>query len=81
MLIIEIILTVVAWYKGWKWLSLIPVGVALLLGVFVGMSVGLSGGTDVSGAIVIDILAIIALIVMCVKGKKEEPTKPTEPTV
>lgn len=73
MLIIEIILTVVAWYKGWKWLSLIPVGVAILLGIIVGMSVGLSGGTDISGAIIIDILAIIALIVMCIKGKKEEP--------
>lgn len=73
MLIIEIILTVFAWRKGWKWLALLPVGIALLIGFIIGFSVGFSGG-DVStlgnGVIFIDVMAIIALIIMIVKGPK-----------
>lgn len=73
MLIIEIILTIFAWRKGWKWLSLIPVGAALLLGLLIGFSVGSSGGSveSVNGfAFFLDLLVIIALIVMNVKDPK-----------
>jgi purine-cytosine permease-like protein len=73
MLLIEIILTIFAWRNGWKWLSLIPVGAAVLIGMIIGYSVGMSGGTvDVygSGLFIFDILAIIALIVMVVKKKE-----------
>jgi uncharacterized membrane protein YfcA len=70
MLIIEIILTIFAWRKGWKWLSLIPLGAALLLGLLMGFFVGASGG-DLNAAkglaIFLDLLAIVALIVMVSK--------------
>lgn len=64
LLLAQIILTIIVWKKGWKWLSLIPVGVCLLIGLLI----GLSGGESISG-IFIDIISIIALIVMWTKPK------------
>jgi len=72
-LIIEIVLTVFAWRKGWKWLALLPVGIAMLIAFIAGYMVGLSGGnvSEVSNnAIVLDISAIIALIIMLIKAPK-----------
>jgi hypothetical protein len=80
MLIIEIILTIVAWRKGWNWLAIIPVGIAFCIGLIIGAS-----GTPIDNpmsVIIWDILAIIALIVMVAvnpPGKKIEPTKPVDP--
>lgn len=80
MLIIEIILTIFAWRKGWKWLALLPMGAALLLGILMGFFVGASGG-DVDAAkglaIILDIGAVIALIVMLVKTPKSATTTDT----
>lgn len=79
MLIIEIILTIFAWRNGWKWLSLIPVGCALLLGLFMGMAVGASGG-DINIAkglaIFLDVSAIIALIVLVARKPKSTDETP-----
>ncbi|MCM1564577.1 MAG: hypothetical protein NC238_01225 [Dehalobacter sp.] len=75
MLIIEIILTIFVWRKGWKWLSLIPIGIALLVGFSIGFGAGMSGGAVNPGnVILIDIFAIIALIIMLVKGPKSKET-------
>ena len=63
LLIAEIILTIFVW-KKWKWLALLPLGLAVLIGSVYGYIIGMNGGTDVSGAIVIDVLAIVALIIM-----------------
>ena len=71
MLIIEIILTIVAWQK-WGWKSLIPLGAAFLIGFLIGMSGGVVG----PGVIAVDILAIIALIVMCFKGPQSQSPTP-----
>jgi hypothetical protein len=73
LLIIEIILTIVAWNKGWKWLSLLPVGIAILLG----FGIGFCGGTIESNpeVIFIDILAIIVLIIMSLKTPKNNEIK------
>lgn len=74
LLIIEIILTIVAWRKGWRYKSLIPMGSALVIGFLLGFGVGLSGGSlaSVSGlAITLDVLAVIALIVLCVVKPKQ----------
>jgi len=62
LLIAEIVLTVLVWQKGWKWLSLIPVISALLIGLMFGI---VGGSLIVSPWIIlIDVLAVIALIVM-----------------
>lgn len=75
LLIIEIILTIFAWRKGWKWLALLPVGICVTIGFFIGITGGsLEGG----GLIVPDILATLALILMVIKGPKG--TETTEKT-
>lgn len=60
--ILEIILAVFAWRKGWKWMSLIPIAIAFVIGLIC----GLSGGTP-SDVILVDVIAIIALAIMCFK--------------
>jgi len=74
MLLIEIILTIFVWRKGWKWWSLLPVGIAFLAGILIGMGAGMAGGNidNIGPAVLLDLFAIIALIVMLVKGPKEK---------
>jgi len=64
--IIEIILTIFAWRKEWKWKSLIPI----LMAFCVGLICGVSGCTS-SDVIFVDYLTIIILIVMCIKTPHE----------
>ena len=81
LLIAEILLTIFAWRNGWKWLSLIPVGIAMLIGLFIGIGVGASGGNvyDVRGIVTLfDIGAIIALTVMVSKKPKSKTNLPIE---
>jgi hypothetical protein len=82
MLIIEIILTVFVWKKGWKWMALLPLGGALFIGFLIGLGIGASGGSvdDVSGlAVFIDVAAIVALIIMLIKGPKTDTHLETNP--
>ena len=65
MLILEIILTIVAWGRGWKWLALLPLGIAFGIGLIAGAS----GVTDLTSLIWIDVVAIIVLIGMAIKKK------------
>lgn len=80
-IIIEIVLTVFAWRNGWKWRSLIPLGVVTFIIFFIGFGVGLSGGDSslVPSFAILDLAAIIALIIMIVKKPKslEQNTPPT----
>lgn len=66
LLIAEIILTAFVWNKGWRWFSLLPVGIAVLVGIML----GLSGSTEIGGFVIFDILAIVALVIMLVNPKK-----------
>jgi len=72
-ILFEIGLTIWAWNRGWKWLSLIPMGIVLIIAFFVGVGIGTSGGSvnDASWVVTLDIMAIIALIIMVISGKKE----------
>jgi hypothetical protein len=84
LIIIQIVLTIFAWKKGWKWYSLIPVAVAFGVGFFIGIGVGSAGGSvsDLSGVVVLDILAIVALAIMCFvapKSKQIEETNEVPP--
>lgn len=74
MLIIEIILTVLAW-RNWKWLAILPVAIAFLIGYFLGAS---GVAVDDPNIIIIDIIAIVVLLVMAiVKPKKKLEDKDT----
>ena len=44
LLLAEIILTIFDWRKGYKWLSLLPVGVGLITGFILGAGIAASGG-------------------------------------
>ena len=72
-LIIEIILTIVAWNKGWKAKALLPMGICLAIGILIGMIIGSVGVTSVPlGLIVFDIAAVVVLIVMICKPPKKD---------
>lgn len=76
LIIVEIILTVWAWRKGWGWWSLIPPGVAIAVMVFIEVGIIIGGGSVESArgiGIVFDFLAIIALAAMI--AMKSEPEK------
>jgi hypothetical protein len=74
LIIVELILTVFAWRKGWRWKALIPVACTISLGLFAGTAIGLSGG-QLSGATNVlfffgDLASTAILIVLCVKKPK-----------
>ena len=77
MLIIEIILTIFAWRKGWKWLSLIPIVVAFCIGIIIGLS---GGTTDLTSYIIWDFLAIVILILMNITTPNKSVEPPKTPT-
>lgn len=72
MLIIEIILTIVAWGRGWRWLSLIPLGSLMLLAILIGLSIPLALSNPLQ-FIWLDVLAIIALIIMIAQPRRKAP--------
>jgi len=67
-LIIQVILTFFAWKNGWRWYSLLPVGIAMVIGFMVGITTG--GQGDLSWMVIFDLGSIVALIVMCAKKPK-----------
>ena len=72
-LIIEILLTIRAWQKGWKGWALLPLGVGILMGFFVGIAAGAGGGTieDILPlCVLIELGIIVSLIAMSVKAPK-----------
>lgn len=68
LLILEIILTVTAWRKGYGALALLPLAFAIGIGFIVGSANPES--VDWLGFIWIDILAIVALIIMIATASK-----------
>ena len=70
-MIIEGILTSIAWRKGWGPVALLPLAAAILL--------GLIGGVEHSLAIGLfgDVVCYVALISMIVKGRKSAATPAT----
>lgn len=67
LLIVEIILTVFAWRKGWRWLALLPVGIAHVAAFVSGLAIGASGGNienSIGVFLIYDLLLIIAQVVM-----------------
>lgn len=66
--ILQIVLTIAAFFRGWKWKALIPLVVGFTLGFIVPT---LSGGQEPSWfqsfVTVYNIVVIIALVVMIIK--------------
>ena len=71
LLIIEIILAIVAWKRGWKAWALVPLLFAFMAGIFFGL---MGASPEQSYVYVIsDLIAIAMLIIMCII-KREERT-------
>ena len=65
MIIAEILLTIYLWLAGYKWFSLIPAGIGILLSIIISVSLTLAGfPPDKLNLFFIDILIIIAQIIM-----------------
>jgi uncharacterized membrane protein YfcA len=80
LLIAEIILTIFAWRAGWKWLALLPLGIFGLIGFLIGLRIGALGGTtsDISWAVIFDVIVVIILIVMIIIKRKKLEDKEDE---
>jgi hypothetical protein len=71
-LILEIILTIIAWQRGWKWKALIPVTAAFIMGIFLAtISIATGNIPNPSSTVMWDIMAVIALIILCSIKPKE----------
>jgi predicted MFS family arabinose efflux permease len=82
LLIIEILLTIAVWRKGWKGWALLPAGISLALGFVLGFSIGASGGRPeewIGLGLIIDGISIMALIIMVTRNpKKVKEDRPAE---
>lgn len=68
MLILELFLTIIVWFRGWKWKALAPLGGVTVVSLIIGFTLGLSGGNLESVAplmIAMDFTATGALLGMC----------------
>ena len=64
LLITEIILTIVAWKRGWKWWTLLIWAIALITAFIVSMA------RHVESGFVADIILVAGLLVMSIKARK-----------
>jgi len=72
-LVIEILLTISAWRKGWKGWALLPIGIGMSIGFLLGMSAGATGGNveDILPmCIFVDLATLISLIVLAAKAPR-----------
>jgi len=78
-LIIQIILTIIAWNRGWRWLALIPIAVGFTLGFIIGTIIKSMGYSieDFGWLVIFDIIVGIILLIMCIKKRNSEEL-PTE---
>lgn len=70
LLILQIILTVAAWRKGWRWRALIPGALGLAFGFFIGLGIGSSGGSieDANALfLLMDLAVTVALVVLAIR--------------
>lgn len=84
-LLLEIVLTIVAWRKGWRWKALRPVGVSAVVGLILGIALVSGGHTSMpDGAkifgLLVDVVMVVWLIVMITTAKDLPPpgTPPRE---
>jgi len=78
MLILQIILTGIAWFRGWKWYSLFPITIGFLLALGI-KYFNISPSNTVSNDLVVTILNVIvniSLLFMCIVKKPTNSETP-----
>lgn len=82
MILLELILVIVTWRRGWRWWSLLPWACAYVLAFSIGFAMGAAGVRGQEAYLVLggvlEIFLIIALIVMAVIGRKKNLPPPQE---
>ena len=68
LMILEIVLTIAAWKRGWRGWALIPVIASLSTGFILGLT-GTSLETILDVGLIIDALCIITLVIMVIKRR------------
>ena len=74
LLILEIILTISAWRRGWKAWALLPTAIAFGVAFIIGFVAGANGGSEggvVGIAIALDVVCIAVLIGMIAKPHRK----------
>jgi len=74
-IIIEIILTIVAWTRGWKAQALIPMGSVFAIGFFIGLTATVTAAL-LSALLWLDGACIVALMIMSTTGKNLPKKQP-----
>jgi len=72
--ILEIVLTIVAWKRGWKGWALVPIAFAVVIGFVIGAVIRAQGGSleDVIPlTLVIDGACIVSLIALTARGRQK----------
>jgi len=66
-IIIQIVLCIIAWNRGWKGRALIPLGIGIAFALIVGIATGASGGNanDLGWLVIFDVIVDIILLIMC----------------
>lgn len=79
MLILQIILTVIAWFRGWKWYALIPLAVGVIITllikyIFINPSdpMTLKLFVSISTVVINLVLLLLCIIKKPIKGQKED---------
>lgn len=75
LLILEIILTVAAWRRGWKAWALTPIAIGLSLAFVFGAAIGASGGlmdAVVAVGLLLDLAIIATLVAMVARPRTAE---------
>jgi len=73
LLVLEIILTIEAWRRGWKGWALLPLGVGFGVGFLIGLMMGAAGASEDSIfgiCLVLDLVCIGVLIGMIAKPRR-----------
>ena len=73
LIIVEIILTIAAWRKGWRWLALLPLSGVLGIAFLIGFLAGAVGSEQdlIIPCLLLDLSGLIALIVMTAQKPKK----------
>jgi hypothetical protein len=74
LLVLQIVLTIAAWLRGWKGWALLPLGIAVGVGFLIGLYMGESGVSDdifYMVSLMIDLACIGVLIGMVIKPRRK----------
>ena len=74
--VLEILLTAVAYRRGWKTKALLPLGMSLVVAFLMGIALGAGGGSlerAIPAFFLIDILCLTSLIVLCARSPRQQP--------